>query len=67
MSTKWLSVQQVAEELNLSIETIRNYINHPHPKERLVAAKFGRDWRIKREDLDAWINAHKNVQDDSDV
>ena len=63
MNTKWLSVQQVAEELNLSIETIRNYINHPNPKERLVAAKFGRDWRIKREDLDAWINAHKNVQD----
>jgi len=61
--TKWLSVQQVADELNLSIETIRNYINHPNPKERLVAAKFGRDWRIKREDLDAWINAHKNVQD----
>lgn len=63
MSTKWLSVQQVAEELNLSIETIRNYINHPNPKERLAAAKFGRDWRIKREDLDAWIDAHKNVQD----
>jgi excisionase family DNA binding protein len=60
---KWLTVQQVADELSLSIETIRNYINHPNPKERLVAAKFGRDWRIKREDLDAWINAHKNVQD----
>lgn len=62
-TTKWLSVQQVADELNLSVETIRNYINHPNPKERLVAAKFGRDWRIKREDLDEWIDAHKNVQD----
>ena len=64
MNTKWLSVQQVADELNLSIETIRNYINHKDPKERLVAAKFGRDWRIKREDLDKWIEAHKNVQED---
>jgi excisionase family DNA binding protein len=62
-TTKWLSVQQVADELNLSVETIRNYINHPNQKERLVAAKFGRDWRIKREDLDAWTDAHKNVQD----
>ncbi len=64
VSTKWLSVQQVADELNLSIETIRNYINHPNPKERLRAAKFGRDWRIKREDLDEWIKAHENVRDD---
>jgi len=64
VSTKWLSVQQVAEELSLSIETIRNYINHPNPKERLRAAKFGRDWRIKRQDLDEWIKAHENVRDD---
>jgi excisionase family DNA binding protein len=64
---KWLTVQQVADELNLSIETIRNYINHSNPKERLIAAKFGRDWRIKREDLEAWIDAHKNVpRDDTD-
>jgi len=62
VETKWLSVQQIAEELNLSIDTIRNYINHKDPKERLVAAKFGRDWRVKREDLDKWIEAHKNVQ-----
>jgi excisionase family DNA binding protein len=64
---KWLTVQQVAEELNLSIETIRNYINHPNVKERLKASKFGRDWRINREDLDKWIEAHANVQDDSDA
>jgi excisionase family DNA binding protein len=64
VSIKWLSVQQVAEELNLSVETIRNYINHRDPKERLVAAKFGRDWRVKREDLDEWIDAHKNVHED---
>ncbi len=66
MAIKWLSVQQVAEELNLSIDTIRNYINHRDPKERLVAAKFGRDWRVKREDLDKWIDAHKNVQADEE-
>jgi len=64
VNTTWLSVQQVADELNLSVETIRNYINHRDPKERLVAAKFGRDWRIKREDLDNWIRAHQNVQND---
>lgn len=63
-TAKWLTVQQVADELNLSIETIRNYINHPNPKERLIAAKFGRDWRIKREDLESWIDAHKNVPRD---
>jgi len=66
VAIKWLSVQQVAEELNLSIDTIRNYINHRDPKERLVAAKFGRDWRVKREDLDKWIDAHKNVQADEE-
>ena len=66
MQKKWLSVQEVAEELGLSIETIRNYINHPIPKEKLIAAKFGRDWRIKREDLDKWIESHKNVQNDDE-
>ncbi len=64
MGTQWLTVKQVAEELSLSQETIRDYINHPDPKERLKASKFGRDWRIKREDLDKWTEAHANVQND---
>ncbi len=51
MSTQWLSVEDVAKELGLSEDTIRNYIR----TRQLPAAKFGNTYRISRQDLDKFI------------
>ncbi len=44
-----LTVAQVAEELQVTTQTIRNWIDAG----ALPAAKIGRGFRIRREDLDA--------------
>lgn len=60
MSKQLLSVAEVADELQVSIDTVRNWIN----QKKLKAAKLGRDWRIRREDLDRFIEQRQNIQDD---
>jgi excisionase family DNA binding protein len=62
VAKKWLSVAEVAEELGLSDDTIRNWVNRK--KNPLPAIKTGRDWRIKREDLDIFLEHMKNVRED---
>jgi excisionase family DNA binding protein len=64
VAKKWLSVAEVAEELGLSDDTIRNWVNRK--KNPLPAIKTGRDWRIKREDLDIFLEHMKNVREDED-
>ncbi len=64
MPKKWLSVGEVAEEVGLSDDTIRNWINRK--TNPLPAIKTGRDWRIKREDLDKFLNEMKNVRRDDE-
>ena len=64
MSKQYLKVKDVAELLGLSEDTIRNWINRLHKK--LPAVKAGRDWLIKREDLDHFLEDQKNVREDED-
>jgi len=51
MSTQWLSVEDIAKELNVNIETVRNWIR----KNKLIAYRVGRDYRIKRSDYDKFL------------
>lgn len=64
MSKQYLKVKDAAELLGLSEDTIRNWINRPRHK--LPAVKAGRDWLIKREDLDRFLEDQKNVRGDED-
>jgi excisionase family DNA binding protein len=64
VSKQYLKVKDAAELLGLSADTIRNWINRPRHK--LPAVKAGRDWLIKREDLDRFLDDQKNVRADED-
>jgi len=48
MADDWLTVQEAAAYLKLSIETVRRYLRD----HKLKATKIGRQWRIRREELD---------------
>ena len=48
---EWLSVEEVAKNLKMDEETIRRWIR----RRQLKAYKFGRDYRIRREDFEAFI------------
>ena len=60
MRTEWLSVEYIAEELEVSVSTVRSWIR----KKRLKATKIGRDYRIKRADYDKFLEERSTSPDD---
>ena len=62
MSTQWLSVEDIAKELGLTEDTIRNYIRN----KQLIAYRMGRDYRIKREDYDKFLEKRRTDKEDKD-
>lgn len=47
----FLSLEQIAERLALNVRTVRSYVRTG----RLKAARIGKQYRVAREDLDAFI------------
>ena len=66
MSTEWLSVEDVANELKVNPERVRGWIR----KKELLAYRIGgKEYRIKREDLNTFLQGGKtfeNNQQDQD-
>jgi len=58
----YLTVEEVAELLQVTVETVRGYINRK--KNKLPAFKVGREWRVRRIDLDRWVEENMNVRDE---
>jgi excisionase family DNA binding protein len=60
MSSEWMTVEEIANDLRVKESTVREWIR----QKRLKAAKFGRDYRIKRQDYQEFIDKHYNVTED---
>lgn len=60
MSIEWLSVDDIAKELNIHPDTVRGWIRD----RKLKATKLGRDYRIKRVDLDRFLE-ERTISPDS--
>jgi putative molybdopterin biosynthesis protein len=58
----YLTAEEVAELLSVSVDTVRNWCSRK--KNKLPAFKIGREWRIIREDLERFIQERKNTQDE---
>lgn len=61
MEKPYLTVEEVAEMLQVSVETVRGYINRK--KNKLPAFKVGREWRVRKTDLDRWVQENMNIGD----
>jgi len=57
---EWLTLQQIADELQLHIETVREWVR----TKRLTAYRVGRDYRVKRADLDKFLEERRTKPDD---
>ncbi len=62
MDKPYLTVEDIAKLLDVSIDTVRNWINRK--RDPLPAYKIGREWRIKREDFEQFMRERKNTQDE---
>src|SRR5262249_12343421 len=60
MSSDWLTVEEIATDLRIKQSTVREWIR----QKKLKAAKFGRDYRIKRQDYEEFIAKHYNGDED---
>ena len=60
MSSEWMTVEEIAQELRVKESTVREWIR----QKRLKAAKIGRDYRIKKEDYQKFINESYNTDED---
>ncbi len=59
---EFLTVAEVARKLRVSIDTVRNYIGRK--KNPLPAYLLGREYRIRPDELEHWLQQQKNIQDD---
>ena len=57
MEKDWYSPQEIAEMLGLKVDTIREYIR----KKQLPAYRFGRDYRIKKEDYEEFLKKRRTT------
>jgi len=48
---KWLTLEQIAEYLQMSTSSIYKMAQ----KGKIPAYKVGRQWRFKKEDIDRWV------------
>lgn len=53
----YLSPDEIAEEISISSQTILRWLKDGD----LVGYKFARAWRVKREDLDKFLESRRNV------
>jgi excisionase family DNA binding protein len=51
MSIEWLTVEEIAQQLKMHVDTVRGWIREG----KLKATRFGRDYRVKREDFDKFV------------
>lgn len=59
VETSLLTVAEVADELRISTNSAYKWIREG----RLPAILLGKEWRIRRRDLDAWLSARESTSD----
>ena len=59
MKDKFYTIYQVADQLEMSHKTIRNFISDG----RLKASKVGKQWRIAEADLETFMNQGESTAD----
>jgi excisionase family DNA binding protein len=53
MEDRWLSVEEIAQYIGVSRDTVYNWING----KSMPAHKIGRLWKFKREEVDVWVKS----------
>jgi excisionase family DNA binding protein len=63
LSSQWLSVEDIANDLNVKIDTVRSWIR----EKKLTAYRVGRDYRIKRADYEKFLQERKTRNEEEEA
>jgi excisionase family DNA binding protein len=55
----WLTVADICEYMDVSTFVVTSVLRSGE----LPAVKFGREWRVSKDDLEDWINGQRAVSD----
>lgn len=55
ITDRWLSVQEIANYLGISKETVYRWLD----SEKIPAHKIGRQWKFKTNEVDSWVKSGK--------
>jgi excisionase family DNA binding protein len=58
MSEEWLTVEDIAKELRVPLDTVRFWIR----SKKLKAFRPGKEYRVRRHDLDKFIQESSNME-----
>lgn len=61
MSDRWLSVEEIAEYLGVSKDTVYAWIG----KRNMPAHRIGRLWKFKTEEVDEWVRSGGAAENES--
>ncbi len=53
MDDRWLSVEEIAEHLGVSKDTVYTWVS----SKRMPGHRVGRFWKFKKEEVDEWVRA----------
>jgi len=53
----WLSVADICEYMDVSTFVVTSVLRSGE----LPAVKFGREWRVSKEDFETWINSQRSI------
>ena len=62
MEKEYLSVKDVADLLDVTVDTVQEWIR----QRKLIAYKIGREYRIKREDFNKFMQERRTDQPSKD-
>lgn len=63
LSDRWLSVEEIAQYLGISKETIYRWLE----KKKIPAHRIGKLWKFKASEVDSWIrNSSSNKRESID-
>jgi excisionase family DNA binding protein len=51
MEDRWLSVEEIAQYLGISKDTVYTWIS----SKKMPAQKIGRLWKFKKDEVDEWV------------
>lgn len=61
MSDRWLSVEEIAEYLGVSKDTVYAWIS----KRNMLAHRIGRLWKFKTDEIDEWVRSRGAAENES--
>jgi excisionase family DNA binding protein len=63
LQKRWLYIKDIVEDLGVHEETVRTWIK----QKKLIAYRFGREYRIKPEDYQRFLEDHRTDKENEET